>query len=49
MIEFKKPGESASPIQLHTHKQLRALGHTVLLVDTFEQAIGPLLEEREND
>ena len=46
-IEFKKPGEEPTPIQVHTHAQLRKLGHTVLLCDSFEQAVGPLLEERE--
>lgn len=37
-IEYKKPGESPSPKQLKRHKELRAQGIPVHVVDNLEDA-----------
>jgi len=33
-VEFKRPGEVATPLQLHNHEMLRALGFRVEVHDT---------------
>lgn len=33
-VEFKRPGETASPLQAHNHEMLRALGFRVEVHDT---------------
>jgi hypothetical protein len=47
-IEFKAPGKLPRPAQVNIHKQLRAIGFTVHIVDSvaeFEILIGNWLEE----
>ena len=35
-VELKAPGKAPTPLQQHEHCLLRALGHTVLLIDSLE-------------
>jgi len=35
-VELKAPGKAPTPLQRHEHELLRALGHTVLLIDSLE-------------
>ena len=35
-VELKAPGKSARPLQRHEHRRLRALGLTVVVLDTIE-------------
>lgn len=37
-IELKRPGAEPEPHQAREHQRLRDLGHTVLVIDTKEQA-----------
>ena len=32
-VELKAPGKAPTPLQRHEHELLRALGHTVLVID----------------
>ena len=34
-IELKRPGKKATPQQLKRHRELKDLGHTVHVIDTF--------------
>ncbi len=43
-VELKAPGEKPRPIQIHRHKQLRALGFRVYVIDEAEQ-IGGMMDE----
>lgn len=36
-MEFKAPGEQPTRLQAERHKELRALGHEVVVVDNVEQ------------
>ncbi len=44
LIEFKKEGEVATAIQLATHKELRAMGYEVEVVDNVEDGKRVILE-----
>jgi len=35
-VELKAPGKAPTPLQRHEHELLRALGHTVLVIDSVE-------------
>lgn len=35
-VELKAPGKAPTPLQQHEHNLLRALGHTVLVIDSLE-------------
>ena len=43
-VELKRPGQRPKPLQIHRHKQLRALGYRVYVVDDKDQ-IGGMLDE----
>lgn len=43
-VEVKAPGKEPSPLQIHRHEQLRALGYPVFVLDHPEQ-IGGILDE----
>ena len=43
-VEVKAPGKEPRALQLHRHKQLRALGYLVFVLDA-PQEIGGLLDE----
>lgn len=43
-VEVKAPGEEPRVLQLHRHKQLRALGYKVFVLDSPGQ-IGGILDE----
>ena len=43
-VELKAPGEKPRPIQIHRHKQLRALGFRVYVIYEAEQ-IGGMMDE----
>ena len=43
-VELKAPSEKPRPIQIHRHKQLRALGFRVYVIDEAEQ-IGGMMDE----
>lgn len=36
LVEFKRPGEKARPQQAARHKRLAEIGHTVHLIDNFD-------------
>lgn len=38
-IEWKRPGEKPRPMQLHVHKQLRAMGHEVYVCDNVNDSM----------
>lgn len=43
-VEVKAPGQSPRPLQTHRHRQLRALGFSVFVLDDPEQ-IPAIIEE----
>ena len=43
-VELKRPGEEPRSLQLHRHKQLKALGFRVYVIDDMEQ-IGGVMDE----
>ena len=43
-VEVKAPGKEPRALQLHRHKQLRALGYLVFVLDA-PQKIGGILDE----
>ncbi len=43
-VELKAPGQKPRPLQIHRHKQLKALGFRVYVVDDTDQ-IGGMLDE----
>lgn len=38
LVELKAPGKKPTPLQAKTHEALRALGMTVLVIDSMEDA-----------
>lgn len=44
-IEVKKPGKSLKPIQAYQRRELRALGHEVIVADNMTVACAPLHRE----
>jgi hypothetical protein len=44
-IEFKKPGEDPTPLQLKLHRELRKRGHIVLVLDNVEDAVRSFKKE----
>jgi hypothetical protein len=44
-MEFKKPGGPRTKLQAERHEYLASMGHDVVTVDTFEDAVA-ILEER---
>lgn len=47
-VELKKPGEKPTPQQAAQHRRMRALGHTVLVIDSLE-AVDELFSSEDSD